>query len=151
MVERAQPGLDRRGGVDHDQLVGGGVLDEPLEVPPHLGRRPHRRVPHHVGHVPARGRAQQLVELLVPEPPPSSQHPRHPGAHHRPVLLAGLVLVLGGDDVDAGDHVGVLELGRGLEVLPVQRHGLLQRLGGEVGGEAVRQAEDGGQLGPEQR
>ena len=59
--------------------------------------------------------------------------------------------ILGGDHVRSRDDMGLSELVGGPELAPIHRHGLMQRIGREVGCEGVGQAEGSGQLGTEQR
>ena len=114
----------------------------------------HGRVLGHVGDRTSLRRDEERVDLFVAvvrRRRRSGDHPAHAGASHGLELLSGVRAVLGGDHVRAGDDVGLGELVRGLELAPVQRDGLIQRVRREVGGEGVGEAEGCGQLGTEQR
>lgn len=62
----------------------------------------------------------------------------------------GFLVGVGGDDVDADHGVRRGQLFRRLEVVPVDLERPHQRVGSEVGGEGIGQAEHGGELGAEQ-
>ena len=62
-------------------------------------------------------------------------------------LLAGVC----GDGIDAGDDVRLRQLFGRLEAVPVQSHGVDQRVGGEVGRVGVGESELRGELCAERR
>jgi len=66
-------------------------------------------------------------------------------------LLRNFRLGVGRDHVHARDHVRLLQLFGGLELLSVERHRVVEELRREVRGEAVRESEHRRELRTEQR
>ena len=127
------------------------MLGEPGEVVARLGRVSDGGVLDHGEDLPSGGGLQDRVGLLGGEGAAPPQEQAHPGAFDLGEQLLRGLGVLGHDGVDPGDDVRLGQLLGGLELAPVQGDGLAQRVGREVGGEGVGQAERGGEAGAEQR
>ena len=61
-----------------------------------------------------------------------------------------VILGIGNDDIAADHYMRRLKLLRRLKPFPINRHGFLERLRGEMGGKGIRQPESGGELGAKQ-
>jgi RNA polymerase sigma factor (sigma-70 family) len=147
---RRRPGLDAGRGGHHDELVGAGLRVNASRYPAACDGVPtalYRIISPPRGPAGSAGAGRRRRRTGRADRPAGS--PPGPGA--RPGAAAGLVLGVGHRGVDAGDDVGPVELVRRLELAPVEVDGLVQGGRREVGGEAVGEAQHGGDLGPEQR
>ena len=109
-LDRPQAFVDRGRRVHGHELVSSDLGGEVAEVAVDEVRGARRRVVHHLGDLLSLRRREDLIGLVVGDLAGDAQEPGDTPTAHVQVLALGVLVGVGGDDVDTGDHVGLGEL-----------------------------------------